>query len=211
MTTHGTLAEPRILPLDNGASDSAERVLVAATKRFARYGYAGTSIRDIAADLGINSATLYSHFPSKSAILRELVRIGHEGMNQRLRAAVASVESDSAADKLRAFVEEDVRIHTDYAQLALIINSQLHVLSPEDAAYAYEIRRGLRDLALALCNEGIANGEFPVDDPVFAMRAASDMVVVIPRWYKPDGGDPEILAKRYGDMAMRLLGVTQTP
>ncbi len=195
-----------VIPPDTGASESAERVLGAAVARFAKYGYAGTSIRDIASDLGINSATLYAHFASKSDILRELVRIGHEGMDRRIRAALALVSDQNASTKLRAVMEADVLLHTDYVLLGAVVHSQIHLLSDEQAAQSYEIRRGLRDLTFALVDEGVASGEFTAENPRLGVRAATDMVHGLVRWYSPEIGDAEALARQYGTYVLKLVG-----
>jgi AcrR family transcriptional regulator len=50
-------------------SDTKTRILEIATELFARQGYTGTTIADIAAELGTTTAALYYHFPSKQAIL----------------------------------------------------------------------------------------------------------------------------------------------
>ncbi|ALG09530.1 TetR/AcrR family transcriptional regulator [Kibdelosporangium phytohabitans] len=50
-----------------------QRVLGAALDLFARDGYAGTSLRDIAERLEMTKAALYYHFPSKDQLLLALV------------------------------------------------------------------------------------------------------------------------------------------
>lgn len=206
MTTPGTLAPSRVLPSNSDASSSAERVLVAAARRFANYGFAGTSIRDIAADLGINSATLYSHFASKGDILRELVRIGHQELDKQISEAVQKVQNEDPATRLRALVEADARVHLQYLELARINTFELHVLEPEAAAEAAAIRQRWRNHALEILDEGIATGQFTEVDPRLAVRAASDIVRAIPRWYNPELGGAEEIARRYGDFAVRLVG-----
>ncbi len=49
-----------------------DRILEVALDLFIRKGYAGTSMREIAAPLGISKAALYYHFPSKAHIMLEL-------------------------------------------------------------------------------------------------------------------------------------------
>lgn len=63
-------------PPDSKADPKAgtkQRILQIATALFARQGYTGTTIADIARELGTTTAALYYHFPSKAAILGGLL------------------------------------------------------------------------------------------------------------------------------------------
>lgn len=94
-----------------------DEILRAARRRFARHGYAGTSMRQIAQAARVTKASLYYHFPDKAALFREatqnslkrlhdLVRERTRGISDpgdRLRAAVRAY--------LEAFVEERDLIH----------------------------------------------------------------------------------------------------
>jgi AcrR family transcriptional regulator len=53
-------------------SATRERILEIALERFTTQGYAGTSLREIAEDLGFSKAALYYHFKSKQDILLAL-------------------------------------------------------------------------------------------------------------------------------------------
>ena len=50
-----------------------ERIVEAALDLFSRHGYAGASMRQIAAAVGIRASSLYNHFDSKAAIYRALI------------------------------------------------------------------------------------------------------------------------------------------
>ena len=54
-------------------TDTRKRILDVAARLFAAHGFAGTSIRDIAEELGVTKAALYYHFASKDEVLQELL------------------------------------------------------------------------------------------------------------------------------------------
>ena len=55
------------------AGDTKERILETALELFAQNGYPGTSMNDIAAQLGITKAALYKHYAGKQEILERIV------------------------------------------------------------------------------------------------------------------------------------------
>ena len=56
------------------AGDTKERILETALELFAQSGYLGTSMNDIAKQLGITKAALYKHYTSKQEILERIVK-----------------------------------------------------------------------------------------------------------------------------------------
>lgn len=69
--------EPTVKTSGTGErQDRRSEILDVAARQFASDGYLETGMRDLAKLLGIKSASLYYHFPSKDALLLELCRIG---------------------------------------------------------------------------------------------------------------------------------------
>lgn len=53
-------------------SPAMERICAAALLRFAQFGYEATSLSQIAEDVGIRKASIYTHFRSKDALFMEV-------------------------------------------------------------------------------------------------------------------------------------------
>lgn len=94
------------------AGETKERILSAALELFAQSGYLGTSMSDIAKQLGLTKAALYKHFPSKQSILDQIVAHMNQLDEQRARDYQMPLARDSGAaqaylqapaDKIRAY------------------------------------------------------------------------------------------------------------
>ena len=96
--------------------DTKQRILAIAGELFARQGYTGTTIADIARELGTTTAALYYHFPSKAAILGGLLARPLEAYT-RLLDGLDSGEP-TPADLLGAIID----ITADSRDLATIFD-----------------------------------------------------------------------------------------
>jgi AcrR family transcriptional regulator len=65
-------------------AETAEKLRNAALELFARSGYAAVSMREIAAETGVQAGAIYNHFPTKQDLLNELLQVHMETL---LRAA----------------------------------------------------------------------------------------------------------------------------
>lgn len=75
-------------------------VLDTAARLFREEGYASTSLRDIAAQAGMQPASLYHHFKSKDAIVEEVLRMGVERVSQEVQRSVQALPLRSTARTL---------------------------------------------------------------------------------------------------------------
>lgn len=94
--------------------NTKERILEEALKLFAQSGYMGTSMNDIAINLGVTKAALYKHYKSKQEILDSIV----EKMNQMDKERVKKYDmpegnmekvvkgyQEAAIDKIKEFTK----------------------------------------------------------------------------------------------------------
>jgi AcrR family transcriptional regulator len=70
--TSATAAAPR----RRKGERTAQRILDAAEALFAQRGYAGTTLRDVAAEVGLRTPSLYNHFPNKESLYEAVLERG---------------------------------------------------------------------------------------------------------------------------------------
>ncbi|MGW7514504.1 TetR/AcrR family transcriptional regulator [Streptomyces sp. NPDC054796] len=99
------------------ASALRGHILEAALALFVIHGYRGTSLHDIASEVGCSKASLLYHFTSKDAILTELLTPAGQGLTE-LDASLAGLTGDQA-------VEAAV---TGYVDLALRYRREVKLL-----------------------------------------------------------------------------------
>ena len=80
-------------------SETAERLMVLAEAHIGNAGYGGFSFRELAAEIGIKSASVHHHFPTKATMAAALAR----RYGDRLLAAVARRPNESAGDAISVY------------------------------------------------------------------------------------------------------------
>ncbi len=72
--------------MKSGEKNTKERILEEALKLFSQNGYMGTSMSDIAAELGVTKAALYKHYTGKQEILDSIIDRMNQLDAERVRA-----------------------------------------------------------------------------------------------------------------------------
>ena len=67
-----------------------EQILEAATRAFARGGFANTGLDAIAAEAGVTPVILYRHFASKADLYRDVIESGHARISAGMLASSKS-------------------------------------------------------------------------------------------------------------------------
>ncbi|MEM7408678.1 MAG: TetR/AcrR family transcriptional regulator [Myxococcota bacterium] len=95
--------EPPVLAADSGP-EGRRRILDVSAGLFLERGYAGTSLREIAAAVGMKPGSLYYHFASKEALLEAILRHGIDVMVVAFSAAAADHRDAPARERFAAHV-----------------------------------------------------------------------------------------------------------
>ena len=100
------------------AAPSRARILDAALALMSEHGVAGTSMRMLAGECGLNVATLYHHFPSKLGLLRAFLDEAYGVTLARIDRRLDGVEGP--IERLESVVGTLVwtHLHDDFAQRA---------------------------------------------------------------------------------------------
>ena len=126
-------------PRGRQKSDRRAQLLAAAEQLVAQRGYAAVRLEDIGAAAGVSGPAIYRHFPSKEALLVELL----VGISTRLLAGGQAVVAD--ADDAAAALDGLIEFHLDFALSEPdLIRIQDRDLTHLPAAALRQVRRAQR-------------------------------------------------------------------
>lgn len=169
-----------------GHSRNTEQEFIdAATLLFAERGYKGTSISDLANELGLTTASMYYHVSDKQDLL---VRVLQAGVSSFLAALKEVYESDlSVSDKLRSAVEN----HVDFVlrnPAAVKVFLRERRFLPESAREEYESKVNAYDeMFSSLIRNAIQEGVALAGDPTLLRVSTLGSINWLVEWYNPDG------------------------
>lgn len=149
------------------------------------HGYEAMSLRRLAAEVGLQPGSLYNHFPSKQALLFDIVRTHMEDLTAALDEALAGV--DKPEDRLVAFAAFHLRYHMTRRSLVYIANSELRSLEPDNRARIVALRSAYESRLMSILDAGRTAGVFAVPDVAVAAFALIAMLTGVCEWYRPDG------------------------
>ncbi|UUV32318.1 TetR/AcrR family transcriptional regulator [Amycolatopsis roodepoortensis] len=188
-----------------------EDVLDIAEQLFSEQGFKATSMRGIAARMGLKAGSLYTHVSSKDEILWEIVeRVARMFTDSAERSARSE---GSAHDRLRAFMRGHMRIVAEHRAMASVLLMEWRELS---RASDKDIR-GMRDAHEAFLKEildaGVMSGEFRAEHVKWARLLILSALNWSSQWLDPNGPESaEAVADHFFDLVVRdRLGTGEQP
>ncbi|GAA1290017.1 TetR/AcrR family transcriptional regulator [Pseudonocardia aurantiaca] len=178
-----------------------ERMVAVAAEVFARHGYHGTGIAELAKAVGLGRGALYHYIESKEALLYAISRTQVDRMNAHaettLRAGYAPEEllHEMARGLVRNIAEHRAEwavFFSDYS--ALTGERRDHVIAARERYEGYW-RQAL--------DRGVAAGVLRAT-PELLVKGILGMLNYTYLWFEPDGAlSPEELADSYLDVMLR--------
>jgi len=183
---------------------AARRLLQAALDSFASRGFHATTTRDISTAAGLSPAAVYVHYASKSELLHELSRIGHEAVLVAVEAAVD--EGSDPESRTRAFVETFTSWHAEHHTLARVLQYELRSLPPESLGAIIDLRDKVERVLERQLRAGVRSHAFAIDDLHGTAQAILSLGIDVARWYEPGGRrKPQAIGALYAELVLRML------
>jgi len=183
-----------------------ERILEEAVKLFYARGFTATTLDDIAAELGVTKPFIYTHFRSKVELLAALCTPTIEMALEAV--ANAAREPGRPSERLyRAIVDFTHVVLSRQANIAIFFREEKHI-APEALAQINTLRKRFDRVLSQLLAEGVAAGEFHIEDVNLAALALGGMISWAYTWHRPGGRLKlqEMCAQMAG-LALQMVGV----
>lgn len=173
------------IPVMGGLDDSPRgRLLRAAAHLFRTQGYERTTVRDLAALVGIQSGSLFHHFRSKEdileAVMEEVIRFNSARMVEAL--ALATTTHDRLYQLLRCELQF---VNGDTGEAMSVLVYEWRSLSPERQVRILKLREAYEQLWLDILATARAEGLLS-GDPFIIRRLLSGATAWTSNWFKPD-------------------------
>ncbi|MCP3988915.1 MAG: TetR/AcrR family transcriptional regulator [Actinomycetia bacterium] len=178
-----------------------ERIRREAAALFRVKGYNGTSMAELATEVGMAKSGVYHHFQCKQDLLSEIIELTVNRVTPMLQAVV---DSDLAADEKlrRAIILHTVEAIRDQDAVACFIEEGRYLDDDRLAAHVAN-RDRYEQLFHTIIAEGIESGALAPRDVGLSIRAVLGMCNSVVRWYSPDGNaTAEQVADQFAQIAL---------
>lgn len=192
----------------SNGEQTAQILRKAALRLFAEKGYAAVSMREIAKEVGIQAGALYNHYPTKQAILADLM-LSH--MQELIKAWEQKGKAFSTPTKaLDGFVKFHIDFHLDKPDEVFISYMELRNLEPDNFTKLESQRRLYEGFLRKIVQAGQQEGAFKAQDVAVTSMAIIAMLTGLNTWYRQNGRlDVTELEEIYINLVRGAVGTNQ--
>lgn len=139
------------------------QIVEAAKKRFSHFGYAKTTMAEVAADCSMSPGNLYRFFPGKLDIAESIATEDYERHLEALRK-LAVAPNRTARERLHDLLFEELRRTYHKLEKDPRAYEMATVIAHERPQYANWMLANERKILVQLFDEAEQRGEFAIDD-----------------------------------------------
>ena len=182
------------------------RIKQAALVLFARYGFAAVTMRQIAANVGVQAGAIYNYTPDKQALLFDLLHSHMADLLSKWATELVPADPIAAIDHFVAF---HLDFHIKRPELVFISYMELRNLSDSNFNAIVEQRRIYEKIIYNLILSGVVSGDFLVPDPKISSLALIALLTGPVDWFREDGRlTSDELTRQYCILTRQALGVS---
>lgn len=187
-----------------------ERILEEAVKLFYERGFSGTTLDDIASELGVTKPFIYTHFRSKVELLEAICRPTIEMSLQAISEATSA--AGTPTQRLYAGVVSFTRVVLQRQPNIAVYFREEKNLSKGGLEEINALRKQFDRVLSQLLEQGVAAGEFTVPDVHVAALAIGGMVSWAYTWHRQDGRlTVADMCRMMAALALQMVGATPPP
>ncbi|MEJ6398300.1 TetR/AcrR family transcriptional regulator [Yoonia sp. 208BN28-4] len=164
------------------------KVRAAALRLIAQHGFAAVSMRQIAAEVGVQAGALYNYTPDKQSLLFDLMQTH---MDELLLALKDAEIAGTAMEQLEAFTRFHIRFHIPRPDQVFVAYMELRNLAAENFTKIEQLRRTYEDQLERILGLGETEGVFNLPDKRITTLALIALLTGVNNWYR-EGGRLEV-------------------
>lgn len=181
-------------------SNKRQLILDEAAKLFKARGFAGTSMRELGAQVGMEAASMYNHINSKDELLEHICFY----VSNTYISQLAEIEQTQApyVDKVKALIGLHIRLMVEDGAAVSVANNDWKYLTEPRLTEFKEARKSYERGFAALIERGIAAGELQPVNVTVALFTILSAVRWVELWYRPGRG---VTAEELEENIMTIL------